>query len=122
MPGAPEIVLGVINLGGEVAIIVNFYRRVGLPFSGIEVSQQLLLVDIAGICVGLVVDRVVGIFSHEMNDQPAIPEQFAGADFVQAIRQLDDGLCIICNPEKFLLDDEIISIGHALDQISHVEH
>jgi chemotaxis signal transduction protein len=122
LPGAPEIVLGVLNFAGEVAVIVNFYRRVGLPFSAIGISQQLLLVDIAGACIGLVVDRVSGIVTREIEDRLPMPRQFAGADFVQSILQLDDGLCIICDLEKFLLEDEKILIGHALEQIRHVEH
>lgn len=122
LPGAPEIVLGVLNLGGEVAVIVNFYRRIGLPFSTIDISQQLLVVDMAGFCIGLVVDRVVGIATRELETKPAIPGQLAGAGFVHAVLQLEDGLCVICDLEKFLFDDEKLAIDHALEQLHHVDH
>lgn len=120
LPGMPEIVLGILNFGGEVATIINFHRRVGLHFSDIETSHRFLLIDIAGACIGLVVDNVSGVCTREMPNKDAMPERLAGADFVQTVVRLDDGLCIICNPEKFLLDEEKTRIGDALENI-HVE-
>jgi purine-binding chemotaxis protein CheW len=122
LPGAPEIVLGVLNVRGEVVIIVNFFERVGLPFAGIEISQQLILVDVANVCIGLIVDQVSGIVDRKIEVQRSTPGRFAAAEFVQTVLQLEDGLCIICNLEKFLLEDEKILIDRALKQIHHATH
>jgi purine-binding chemotaxis protein CheW len=119
LPGTPEIVLGILNVGGEVVTIINFHRRVGLPSSAIELSQQLLLVDIPGFCIGFIVDEVSGIATREIGDSSGVPDQFAGADFVEKIIRLDDGLCIICDPEKFLFSDEKILLGDALEHFRH---
>lgn len=122
LPGAPDIVLGVLNARGKVAIIVNFFERVGLPFAGIGISQQLIMVDVANVCIGLVVDRVSGIVDRNIEAQRSAPDRFAAAEFVQTVMQLEDGLCIICDLEKFLLNDEKILIDDALKQIQHATH
>jgi chemotaxis signal transduction protein len=122
LPGAPEIVLGVLNVRGEVATIVNFFERVGLPFAGIRISQQLILADVANVCIGLVVDQVSGIVERKIETQRSVPDRFAAAEFVQTVVQLEDGLCIICDLEKFLLNDEKILIDRALKQIHHATH
>jgi chemotaxis signal transduction protein len=121
LPGAPEIVLGVLNVGGEVVTIINFHRRIGLPFSAIELSQQLLLVDITGICIGLIVDEVSGVTMRDIEGIRRVPDEFAGADFVETIIRLDDGLCVICDPEKFLFSDEKLLLGDALDHLRHAK-
>lgn len=119
LPGTPEIVLGVLNVGGEVVTIINFHRRIGLPFSAIEISQQLLLVDIPGFCIGLIVDEVSGVTKRDMEESPCVPDKLAGANFVERIVRLDDGLCVICDPEKFLFSDEKILLGDALEHFRH---
>ncbi|TCS38452.1 purine-binding chemotaxis protein CheW [Paucimonas lemoignei] len=122
LPGAPEIVLGMLDLGDETAVIVNFFQRVGLPFTGIGLSQQVLLLDITGACVGLIVDRVNGARAHEVDSRIEVPEKFAASDYISSIIRTDDGLCIICDPEKFLLDDEKVCIDGALAQLDHAAH
>jgi chemotaxis signal transduction protein len=122
LPGAPAIVLGILNLGDEIAVIVNFSQRVSLPVSGMQISQQLLLIDLADICIGLLVDRVCGILTREINEKLSIPKNFAADECISTIIRMDDGLCVICDPEKFLLEDEKFFINDALEQLAHAAH
>lgn len=122
LPGAPEIVAGVINVGGELVTVIDFFRRVGLPLSPINPSQRLLMIEMAGFLVGLIVDEVHGVTTRELDERSGVPEQLAGADFVETIVRLDDGLCIIVDPEKFLLDDERIQLGDALQKAGREKH
>lgn len=117
LPGAPEIVLGVLNVEGELVIVVDFFGRIGLPFSAIEISQQLVLVDMTGFRAGFIVDRVLGVTDREMPGTSGVPQRLAGAEFVESIVRLDDGLCIIVDPESFLFDDEKVLLGEALEKI-----
>lgn len=122
LPGAPEIVLGMLNLCDEIAIIINFNRRVGLDFSGIKVTQKILLLNISAACIGLVVDRVCGIVTRQIDIGLYIPDKFAADACVTTVIRLEDGLCVICDPEKFLLDEENALLADALDQLTHAAH
>lgn len=119
LPGAPAIVLGVLNIGGEVVTVINFFSRVGLPFPAIQTAQRLIVADIAGLRIGFIVDSALGVTEREPGSATDVPERLAGADFVDVILRLDDGLCIIVDPEKFLFDDERALLGNALEKVAH---
>ena len=122
LPGAPEIVLGVLNLGGEIATLIDFGRRIGGPPTELNLAQRLLIVDIGGFAVAFVVDGVTGISSREWEHLPGVPARLSGAEFVDAVVRLDDGLCIIVNPEKFLFEEERALLGDALEKMHHEKH
>jgi chemotaxis signal transduction protein len=115
LPGAPEIVLGILNVEGGLVIVIDFFRRVGLSCSVIETSQQLVLVDMGDFRGGLIVDRVIGVTERDAESASGMPPRLAGADFVEAIVRLEDGLCIIVDPERFLFDHEKALLGDALE-------
>lgn len=121
LPGAPDIVLGILNYRGEVAVVINFFKRVGLTLSDIKISHQILLIKIGDNYVGLLIDQVIGVVTREIEAGSDIPEQLSGADFVQTVQRLDDGLILICDPPKFLLDDEKALIRQALERSHHAE-
>jgi purine-binding chemotaxis protein CheW len=119
LPGAPDIVAGILNVGGELVTIVDFSRRVGLPFAAIDPSQQLLMVDMADFVVGFIVDKVHGVTSRQLEETITVPERLGGADFVEAVVTLKDGLSIIVDPEKFLFDNERVQLSVALKKARH---
>jgi chemotaxis signal transduction protein len=121
LPGAPQIVLGMLDIAGEVAIVINFHGRIGLPFSTIELSQQLLLLDVSGWRMALLVDEVGAVITREVDDRLSVPEQLAGAGFVDSVIRVEEGLCIICDPDRFLLDDERILLGAALKKVGNAK-
>lgn len=122
LPGAPDIVLGVLNVGGEVVVLINFYRRVGLPFPGLGTSHQLLVVDIGDVCVALIVDQVSRVVELEMPHALSIPGKLAADNFVATIIKHDDGVCVVCDPQSFLLGEEKIALSNALERTDHVAH
>lgn len=122
LPGAPGIVLGVLNVGGEIVTLIDFSRRIGGAATELNVAQRLLIVDIDGFAVAFVVDGVTGVTSREWEHLPGVPARLSGAAFVDTIIRLDDGLCIIVDPQKFLFEDEKAQLGDALEKMRHEEH
>lgn len=122
LPGAPDIVLGVLNVGGEIVTLIDFGRRIGGPFTELNLAHRLLIVDIGGYAVAFVVDGVNGISSQEWEHVPGVPEPLSGAKFVDAVVLANNGLCIIVNPEKFLFEEEWALLGKALKKMRHDDH
>lgn len=119
LPGAPDIVSGVLNVNGEIVTIVDFCRRMGFPSTEIDPSQRLLILDMAGFPIGFIVDNVIGVAYRELEDGDCVPEKFIGAALVESIVRLEDGLCIIIDPEKFFFEDERMLLGDALEKACH---
>jgi len=119
LPGAPDIVLGILNVAGEVITVVDFFKRVGLPLSGIRAFQRLLVIEVSGLALGLLVDRVHGVMRLDPSTLTRVPKEIGAADYIDAVVRLEDGLSIIVSPEKFFLEEEKLSLAAALDRKRH---
>lgn len=119
LPGAPSVVLGVLNFGRQLITVINFYQRIGLPFTAIGLSQQLLVLNSRDHALGLLVDTVQGVTEHDIDDIASVPPQVRGAECFDGVVRLDDGVCVICDPEKFLFGDEKLLLQDALEKIGH---
>jgi purine-binding chemotaxis protein CheW len=69
LPNAPTVILGVINVQGELAAVVNLRRRFRLPVRGMSSSDQFILVNMTTAAttrsLALVVDAITGIIEVE---------------------------------------------------------
>lgn len=119
LPGAPDIVLGVLNVGGEIVTVVDFCRRLGLPAAPLAPEQRLLLIEMAGFQVGLIVDGVLGVSERAVDAASGVPERLAGGEFVAGLLRLEDGLSLIIDPERFFLDSERVQLDEALNRAMH---
>jgi purine-binding chemotaxis protein CheW len=116
LPNAPAIVIGVIDLQGDVIPVLNIRRRFQLPQREIGVSDQFMIARTERRVVALVVDEAQGVIERKSSDiiitnliAPGL-EQFLG------VLKLDDGLVLIHDLEKFLSLDEARTLDQALDR------
>lgn len=113
LPGAGAAVLGVLNVGGTVIALLDLCYRLGLPQVPLEPSQQIIVLELPGLLCGVVVDRIIGVV-----ERPAdigVPEELHSAPFVKGVVRLDDGLCLIVDPARFLFPDEAQALAAALE-------
>jgi purine-binding chemotaxis protein CheW len=61
LPGAPPIVLGVLDLGGEVIPAVSIRDRFGHPRREVGLSDHLVIATAGKRTVALLVDEVTGV-------------------------------------------------------------
>jgi purine-binding chemotaxis protein CheW len=112
LPGTGGIVLGALNLGGELVGLVDPCLRLGLAPGPILPSQQVLVIELSGLLVGLLVDRVLGV--SERPGSSLVPGALSAAPFVAGMVPLDDGLCLLVDPRAFLFPHESESLARAL--------
>ena len=83
IPGAPESVVGLVNVRGTLITLVDGRRAIGLP--GADGHQSIVLIDIGSKAVGLAVDEVVDMISvspgslTERKDLAGIESRFVRA-------------------------------------------
>lgn len=112
LPGAGPIVLGVLNVAGEMVAVVDVRRRLGLAPAPLDPSQHILVAQLSGFLAGVVVDRIVGI--GERDAARLFPGEVGAAPYVRGMVRLDDGLCLVVEPSRFLFEDERTALGEAL--------
>jgi len=113
LPGTSEIVLGALNIAGEVVPLLDLCPRLGLPATELAPSQQILVVELAGLAAALVVDRVSGV--TERAPGALLAAEIAPAPIVAGVARLEDGLCLIVDPAHFLFHDERRALVRALE-------
>ena len=114
LPGAPEIVLGVIDVHGAIVPVVNLRRRLGLPEREMELSDQLILARHGDGAVALLADQVGDVTflrPGALIEAAALPRPAA---FIDGVLKLEDGLAILQNLERFLSLDESRAMEGAL--------
>lgn len=112
LPKAPDIVLGVIDVGGGVLPVLNLRRRFGLPERDIRLTDQFLIARTSRRPVVLVVDEVQEV-TVRMDSRIVDPAQIVpGLRHVHGVVRLGDGLVLIHDLDTFLSLDEM----HALDE------
>jgi purine-binding chemotaxis protein CheW len=112
LPGASEIVLGVLDVGGDTVTVLDFaLRATGRP-TVITPTQQFLIVETDGFLCALVVDAVVGPGTAVPDS--AWPEAAGAAGYVDGVVRLPDGLCLVVDPGRFLFDHERAQLTQAL--------
>lgn len=114
LPKAPEIVLGVINVQGQVIPVINLRRRNRLPERALQLSDHLILARAAQRTVALVVDAVNGVV--ECAEREVLPAQqvLPGLEYVSGMVKREDGVMLIQDLDASLSLDEATTLEHAL--------
>ena len=114
LPKAPEIVLGVVSLHGTVVPVLSIRRRVGLTEGEASLSDQLIVADTASRSVALVVDAVIGVVERSTEEITEAERIVPGAEYVEGIAKLDEGMLFIHNLDRFLSQPEESQLHDAL--------
>ena len=116
LPKAPDIVMGVIDVQGEVIPVLNVRKRFGLPGRDIDVDDQFIIARTSTRTVALMVDTVVGVVEQSEQEVVAADKIVAGLAYIDGVAKDDEGLALIYNLEKFLsLEDEEALSGAVRD-------
>jgi len=108
VPGAPDYVLGIINLRGNVVTVIDTRSRFGLPPNEITDNSRIVIIEAEKQVVGILVDsvaEVVYLRSSEIDSAPNIGTE-ESAKFIQGVSNHDNELLILVDLNKLLSDDE----------------
>jgi purine-binding chemotaxis protein CheW len=115
LPHAPDVVLGVVNLEGQVIPVMNIRQRFNLPARDIALTDRLIFAHTARRPVALVADTVTEV--AEWSPESLIPaeEILPEAKYLEGVIKFRDGLILIHDLDKFLSLEEEHSLDLALD-------
>jgi purine-binding chemotaxis protein CheW len=115
LPGAPAIVLGVIDLGGVVIPVIDVRGRFGHPPRAVRLSDHLLVATTRHRTVALLVDETTGVIEASPESHAPGGDILPGLELVDGAVKLEDGLVLIHDLERLLSLDEGTAIDRALD-------
>ncbi|WP_018693197.1 chemotaxis protein CheW [Algicola sagamiensis] len=108
VPGAPDYVLGIINLRGNVVTVIDTRLRFGLAPAEISDNTRIVIIEAEKQVVGILVDsvaEVVYLKSSEINSAPNVGTE-ESAKFIQGVCNRSGELLILVDLNKLLSDEE----------------
>jgi len=106
LPGAPEIVEGVINVRGTIVPVLDVRVRFGFPGTEVDPDQHLVVARAGPRVVALRVDRALTLLTIPDDAIEPVECVAPGARLVAGVARLPDGVLVIHDLERFLSLDE----------------
>ena len=108
VPGAPEYVLGIINLRGNVVTVIDTRARFGLPPSEVTENSRIVIIESERQVIGIMVDSVAEVVYLKQSEIDTAPNVGTdeSAKFIQGVSNRDGELLILVDLNKLLSDDE----------------
>lgn len=108
VPGAPDYVMGIINLRGNVVTVIDTRRRFGLSDADVTDATRIVVLEAESQVIGILVDsvaEVVYLRQSEIETAPNVGNE-ESARFIQGVCNKNGELIILVEFEKMLTDEE----------------
>ncbi|HUU30038.1 MAG TPA: chemotaxis protein CheW [archaeon] len=114
LPKAPDIVLGIINMRGQVIPVLNIRKRFDLPERKIDPDDRFIIAHTKKRTVALVVDMVNGIIQPAKEKLVPAEKVTPGMELIDGVIKLEDGMILIHDLERFLSLEEETMLDKAV--------
>lgn len=112
VPGAPDYVLGIINLRGHVVTVIDTRRRFGLPPAEHTDQTRIVIAESEGRVFGMLVDSVAEVMDlrrSQIDSAPTVGNEEA-VPYLQGLAQVDGELVILIDLDR-VIAEEGTSVG-----------
>ena len=108
VPGAPDYVLGIINLRGNVVTVIDTRNRFGLETGELTDNTRIVIIETEGHVIGILVDSVAEVVYLRQSEVETAPNvgNDESAKFIQGVCHKNEELLILIELNKLLTDTE----------------
>lgn len=78
VPQAPEYVMGILNLRGQIVTVIDLAKKLGLSATEISDSTRNIIVNFQGEHVGLLVDEIKDVVAADRKKVEVPPANLGG--------------------------------------------
>ena len=115
LPGAPDVVEGVIDIQGNVVPVVSVRRRLGLSHRPVEVSDSLVVARARKRRLAVIAESVLGVVERSGDDVVSTSNIARAAPYIEGLLKTSDGLVLIQDLDKFFSFEEESSLEQAME-------
>jgi purine-binding chemotaxis protein CheW len=104
VPQAPDYVLGILNLRGQIVTILDLGQKLGLGVTDISQDPRNIIVNSSGGHVGLLVRKISDVVSADMAKRESAPANMRGiqGEYFNGVYKTETNLIGILNVDKVL--------------------
>jgi purine-binding chemotaxis protein CheW len=111
VPGAPEYVLGIINLRGNVVTVIDARKRFNLVAREPDDATRIVVIEVNGQVIGMLVDSVAEVINLRLSDIEASPnlgnDDSEQARYIQGVFSRENDILILIDLNKLLSESEL---------------
>lgn len=113
VPGAPDYVLGIINLRGNVVTVIDTRKRFGLQSKDVDDATRIVIIEADEQVVGILVDSVAEVVDLRISEIESAPNVGTeeSAKFIQGVASQEGELLIIIDLNRLLTDEQWQEMG-----------
>ncbi len=113
VPGAPDYVIGIINLRGNVVTVIDTRARFGLPPKEPDDLSRIVIIESNDQVIGILVDSVAEVVELRSNEIEVAPNMGneESARYIQGVSSRDGELLILVDLNKLLTEEEMAEVG-----------
>jgi purine-binding chemotaxis protein CheW len=108
VPGAPDYVLGIINLRGNVVTVLDTRTRFGLSTHEADDATRIVIIETDGHIVGILVDsvaEVVNLRASEIETAPNVGNN-ESSRYIQGVYSRQGDILILVDVNRLLSAEE----------------
>ena len=117
LPGAPAVVLGLLDFEGRIVPVVDIRARFRLPVREMGVEDFIIIAKTSRKTLGILVDapgEVINVAEADIDRGTGV---LLGSEYIEGVLRLDEGLVLIHDLESFLSLEEEKSIAGAMAEM-----
>lgn len=116
LPELPEYIMGIINLRGKIIPVMDVRLRFKKEFREYNDRTCIIVIDIAEVSIGLIVDSVSEVLSIDEQDIVEPPRLNNGQQnrYIKNIGKVDNEVKLLLDCEKLLTENEIEELHEAI--------
>jgi purine-binding chemotaxis protein CheW len=118
LPQAPAGVLGVIDVHGRIVPVLSLRQRLGLAEEELSPTHQFVIIQHSGRDLALPVDEALGVSDLPDTAFTVADGIVPGLERIEGIAQVDGGLVLIEDLDRFLSHAEEAMLNEALSSRS----
>jgi len=105
IPNTPGYIKGVINLRGNIIVVIDLAMKLGFPTKETDKDTRIIVIKVENNTVGMVVDyatEVLRLAGDKIEPAPAIITSKIEADYIEGVGVLDERLLTLLDLAKVL--------------------
>jgi purine-binding chemotaxis protein CheW len=114
LPKAPEVISGIINVGGQIIPVVDMRKRFGMAKREIIPDDNFILADTGKRHIALWIDEVTGIKEIEPGKYSETKEALPYVEYIQGVARIEENIILIYDLEQCLNMKEEMELEKAL--------
>lgn len=115
---APDLVLGLLNLGGTFIPVINIREQFALPQKNIRISDRIIIADVSEYTIAFIADAVEDVVALKQEPLDQSVDIFPGMErFLAGISRYNEHTVLIYDIDTLFPEQTIKHITDVLKQI-----